>query len=235
MGRKERRRSQRERRRLPLRFWGNGLEGTGFSHDISDAGILLETTHPLVIGQRLHLEIEIGDDVFFAEGTVVRKKAYPRQAQSVFKSAAGVHFVGLREAVRTADAACEETPPKQPVAEPTLQEPAEVAAPPVPEEPPAAVAAEPRPLAAEVDLRDPGELTRVFESEIRHGGLSIEMGRVPDPESEIPVTLWLPDPHGTILVRGSVVKANPEMQVAYLSLRDLDPIRRRILEIIDEA
>jgi hypothetical protein len=227
MRRKDRRSSQREACRLRARFWRDGIEGTGFTHDISDTGVLIETTHPLTVNQRLHLEFEIGDDAFYTEAVVARKKVYPRQAQSVFRSAAGLRFVRLREAVRLhAEAVPEEKPEETPVAEQTPEEAPEE----TPEHPPAK---EPQDLAVEIDLREPEALARVYEREIRHGGLSVDLPGTPEVDTEIPVTLWLPSPHGTIRIRGNVVKANEEGGTAYLSLLDLDPIRRRLLEILE--
>ena len=39
----ERRRSQRQRRRLDVRFWNDEFEGRGFTTNVSNKGLLIET------------------------------------------------------------------------------------------------------------------------------------------------------------------------------------------------
>ncbi len=97
----ERRRSQRQRRRLDVRFWNDELEGRGFTTNVSNKGLLVETNKTLRIGQRFHLEIILPETSFYAEAVVVRRKVYPPQARSMFKPTVGLRFVGMRELVKS--------------------------------------------------------------------------------------------------------------------------------------
>ena len=98
---KERRRSKRRRRRLPVKFWRGDVEGTGFTTDISNTGLMVETTASADIGSRFHIELQLPEGTpYFAEGVVARKKVYPRHAASMFKSGLGFRFVALGEAIR---------------------------------------------------------------------------------------------------------------------------------------
>ena len=97
----ERRRSQRQRRRLDVRFWNDEFEGRGFTTNVSNKGLLIETSKTLQLGQRFHLEIILPETSFFAEVVVVRRKVYPPQARSMFKPTVGFRFVGIREVVKS--------------------------------------------------------------------------------------------------------------------------------------
>lgn len=99
----DRRRARRVRQRARLRFWSEGLEGRGFTHDVSVTGMLIETTAAVAIGTRLHVEVDLADDSsWFGEVEVVRKKVIPRQAQSMYKPGLGVRTIGLVEALKEA-------------------------------------------------------------------------------------------------------------------------------------
>ena len=105
----ERRRSQRQRRRLDVRFWNDELEGRGFTTNVSNKGLLVETSKTLRLGQRFHLEIILPDTSFYAEAVVVRRKVYPPHARSMFKPIVGLRFVGIREVVKSISSAPAET------------------------------------------------------------------------------------------------------------------------------
>jgi Tfp pilus assembly protein PilZ len=99
----DRRRTRRVRQRLKLRFWAEGVEGRGFTHDLSLTGMLIETTSAVEIGRRMHVEVELPDQAsYFTEVVVVRKKVVPRQAQSMYKPGLGVRMIGLVEALKGA-------------------------------------------------------------------------------------------------------------------------------------
>ena len=96
----ERRRSKRRRRRLAVKFWRGDVEGTGFTVDISNTGLMVQTTVSAAIGTRFHIELQLPEGAtYLTEGVVVRKKAYPRHAASMFKPALGFRFVALGEAI----------------------------------------------------------------------------------------------------------------------------------------
>ncbi len=97
----ERRQSKRRRRRLAVKFWRGDVEGTGFTVDISNTGLMVQTTAAADIGTRFHIELQLPEGtLFLTEGIVVRKKVYPRYAASMFKPTLGFRFLGLGEAIR---------------------------------------------------------------------------------------------------------------------------------------
>jgi Tfp pilus assembly protein PilZ len=198
--RKERRVSRRHRRRLQVRLWSDDAEGTGFTVDVSNTGLLIETPKTFDVGERLHLEICIGESSYFSECVVVRKKSYPPHARALFKPAIGVRLVGLIEALRDSAEAAEEVPdgPMQ------------------------------------VDLSDPEELKAAFERDIKHGGLLVRTRESPEIDSEVVVPLRLPEPHGSIHCRGTVVKVNEDPPSVAIRLSEVKPVRDRLMEIIAE-
>ena len=84
-----------------MRFWNDELEGRGFTTNVSNKGLLIETSKTLRLGQRFHLEIILSDTSFYAEAVVVRRKVYPPHARSMFKPIVGLRFVGIREVVKS--------------------------------------------------------------------------------------------------------------------------------------
>ncbi len=208
----ERRRSKRRRRRLGVRFWNDEVEGSGFTRDISNTGLMIETTTPVDIGGRIHLELKLPDgEPYYAEGLVVRKKVYPRQAASLFKPGLGVKFVGMSEAIREVMRAQSHRPPS-PLCDDTTRDPGELL----------------------VDLREPDELRRVYDCDIRHGGVQIETPNMPPVNEEVSVVLLLPDPNGSITCLGSIVAHVDEPPGVGVRLQDVDQIRGRLLEIIGD-
>jgi len=98
--RDERRRSERRRCRVQVKFWNDELEGLGFTGDISNRGLFIETTQALAVGTRLHLEIKLETGTFYAEGVVARLLKVPRSVQSVMKRGLGVRILDLTEVIR---------------------------------------------------------------------------------------------------------------------------------------
>ena len=190
-----------------MRFWSDAVEGTGFTSDISDTGLLIETPKPLELGQRLHLEISLNEGSYFAECVIVRRKTYPRHARSLFKPAIGVRFLGLSEVANVASAPDSET----------STDPVQVE---VPDGP------------MQVDLRDLADLEAVYESDIKHGGLLVRTREAPEIDSEIMVPVLLPDPHGTIRCHGTVVKVNENPPSVAIRLSEIKFVRDRLQEII---
>lgn len=198
----DRRRARRVRNRLKLRFWADGLEARGFTHDVSVTGLLIETTAAVEIGTRLHVELELPDDYrYFGEVMVVRKKVIPRQAQSVYKPGLGVRMIGLVEALKEATS-------------------------------PRSVDAQAPPSVLRVDLRDRRALQEVYDRDVKHGALKVETPRIPEPDDVVSVTLQLPDPHGSIEVIGIVVSKVPELPGFGMMIEDIDLVRARLLEIL---
>ncbi len=190
-----------------MRYWADGVEGTGFTADISDTGMLIETPKPLELGQRLHLEVSLGEGSYFAECVIVRRKTYPRHARSLFKPAIGVRFLELSEVADLASA-----PDGEASTDPVQVE--------VPDGP------------MQVDLRDLADLKAVYESDIKHGGLLVRTREAPEIDSEIMVPVLLPDPHGTIRCHGTVIKVNESPPSVAIRISEIKFVRDRLQEII---
>lgn len=99
-GRKDRRGSARRRCRVRVRFWNDELEGSGFTCDISNRGMFIETPVKLAKGTRLHFELKLETGEFLIEGVVARVLKAHRSAQPVIKPGVGVRFLDLTEAIR---------------------------------------------------------------------------------------------------------------------------------------
>ncbi len=195
----DRRRSQRQRRRLDVRFWNDEFEGSGFTTNVSNKGMLIETSKTLERGQRLHLEIRLPESSYMAEGVVVRRKTYPRHARSMFKPSVAVRFVGLREVIRSISGVG-----------------------------PASA----NDAGLKVDLSDPVRLEKVYERDIKFGGLLVPTNELLELHSEVSVRLLLPEPHSPIDCRGNVVKLTEDPPSAAIRLTEADQVRGRLIEII---
>ncbi len=75
-------------------------------------------------------------------------------------------------------------------------------------------------------------LKEVYEQDIKFGGLLVRTKELPEIESELIVPILLPEPHGTIQCRGSVVKILSDPPRVALRLADTDQVRGRLMEII---
>jgi hypothetical protein len=235
VGRPDRRSAQRFRKRLAVRFWWDDWEGAGFTQDVSESGMLIETPKDLEIGTRIHVEVTGDNLAFFANCVVVRKKRYPREARSLFKPALGVRFEKLTEALAHARAAESEQPAER------REKPAAAGVATGKARPPAKQTVsvkdevpvyETTHLPMEVDLRDPARLAVVYEEDVKHGGLRVRTSETPGIDSEVMVPVLLPDPHGRIECTGTVVKIMDELPGFALRLDDIDAVRARLIEII---
>ena len=204
----DKRQHKRYKRRMKVRWWAEaaGLDSTGFTVDASNSGLLIETGRPIEIGTRLHLEITLGVGVpFFAECIVARKRTYPPQARALFRPAVGVRFVTLNEAIKDLLAKSGEESVG-------TQEPLHV------------------PLQA--DLRDYDHLEAVYQKDIRYGGLMVETTELPDLQEEIVVPILLPEPHGQIDCRATVLKLFDDPPGIALRLEEVELVRVRLAEIL---
>jgi Tfp pilus assembly protein PilZ len=208
-----------------VRFWSDEIEGTGFTADISDTGLLIETPKPLELGQRLHLEVSLNEGSYFAECVIVRRKTYPRHARALFKPAIGVRFLGLSEVAGVASAPDDEVPERAASVE-TAEASARVegSTDPVPVEVPRG------PM--QVDLRELADLEAVYKRDIKHGGLLVQTREAPEIDSEVVVPVRLPDPHGTIRCHGTVVKVNENPPSVAVRLSEVKFVRDRVREIL---
>ncbi len=98
--RKERRRSERRRCRVNVKFWNDEFEAAGFTADISNRGMFIETSKKLDLGTRVHLELKLETGPFYAEAVVARALKTPRTAQPVIKAGLGLRMMDLTEAIR---------------------------------------------------------------------------------------------------------------------------------------
>ena len=92
-------RSKRYRVRLQVHYWAAGIDGRGFTRNVSDSGLLIETAGTAEVGQRLHLEVFAPDDHYFAEGVIARRARAHPTARPVRTPAIGVRFLRLGEAL----------------------------------------------------------------------------------------------------------------------------------------
>jgi hypothetical protein len=221
---KDRRKSKRFRKRAKIRFWWADFEGTGFTSDISDTGLLIETNKPIEIGSRLNIEVTHGEDSFFGTVVIVRQKTYPRQARSMFKPALGARFLKITEVMGvSAEQELKDEPGAEEVAEQQeVQE--EPAPPPVPEDIPLLV-----------DLREHETLAEIYERDVKHGGLRVITTEIAELQSDIEVPVLLPEPHGQIICTGLVVKLFEDPPGFSVHLDDVDAVRARLIEIMRSA
>ena len=246
MARRDKRRAERQRKRLTVRFWWDDLEGSGFTQDVSESGLLVETSKDLELGTRVHVELTGDNLAFFANAVVVRKKQYPRQARSLFKPALGLRFEKITEALQHARDA-EERKPAEPQEKPEAAgeatgKPARKRAAkskrsgaPAAQKP-AAQDADPvyetKHLPMEVDLRRPERLAEIYEEDVKHGGLRVRTTEIREIDSEVVVPVLLPEPFGSIACSGTVVKIMEELPGFAIRLDDIDAVRARLIEII---
>jgi Tfp pilus assembly protein PilZ len=195
----DRRSNSRRRTRLRVRFWNDDVEGSGFTADVSDTGLFVQTSMKIDVGVRLHLEIELEKSSFFAEGVVARKRIFPQYARTHFKSGIGLRLVGLGEAIRHIQ----------------------------PEEPAAPQGG------LEVDLRDPGELRRIYDRDVMLGGLMVHSDDPPDVHQEVKVRLLLPDGREPLVVAGTVLHIMADLPGLALQITAVDQVRGKLKAIID--
>ena len=97
---KERRRSERRRYRVSVKFWNDEFEASGFTADISNRGMFIETSKKLDLDTRVHLELKLKTGPFYAEAVVARVLKTPTTAQPVVKAGLGLRLMDLIEAIR---------------------------------------------------------------------------------------------------------------------------------------
>ena len=240
----DKRSSRRRRCRTQVRIWNEHFEASCFTADVSNSGLLVETTRRIPIGTRVHIEVKVGERSFFSEATVARRLDYPGYAQSVFKPALGLRFVGLGEALRDLE---------EEQAAALLQAVSSADAQPgdagsafgqgAASEPGPAQSAPERkseaPLNGEfdavVDLRDAQQLRVLYDRDLSKGGLLVETRELAQIGAQLRVVLRLPPGHGDIPVRGTVVSAFSDSLQVGLLLDERKELRRRLLEILDSA
>jgi Tfp pilus assembly protein PilZ len=200
MGR-ERRRTKRIRKRLQVRFWNeDGIDSSGFTADVSETGLFVETMKEVPPGTRLHLEIALEAKPYYAECVVARVRKVHPSAKAVKRSGFGVRMVGFAEAIRVIS---DVTPGSE--------------------------------APFSVDLRDPAELKRIFDRDIKLGALTITSETAVKVEDEVQVCVLLPDPQGQVVVKGTVTAELPSLPGFGISLQEADQIRGLVHELIQYA
>jgi len=234
-----------------VRFWNESFEASAFTTDLSDSGLLVETARRLEPGTRLHVELELGDRAYFTEAVVARRADYPQYAQSVFKPAIGLRFLGLEEALRESEAARqpEESDPEtlwvRIDAEP---KPADLGEPPTRPDRAGEVApkADPPPSSLPswscagrpshaVDLSDRSLLRRLYERDLSKGALMVRTDRLPELGTVLCVALRLPPPHRALAVQGEVVSTFSGKGRVGLLLENWRALAELIRGILDTA
>ena len=205
-----RRVEKRYPRRVRVRFWGDGFEGTGHTKDVSLTGLLLEAGRYLDPGTRLRLELNLEDGPFACEAIVERVKRVPPQARTIVKPTLGLKFLPAEWAI-------------QRLIGEEVEEPAVGSE----EEPPQL------PDTLELDLRDLEVLQHAYDQDIKHGGLRVYTSERFPVDADVCVPVHLPSPHGTIDCLGTVVKVFDDGFA--MRLAEVDPVRERISEILKEG
>jgi Tfp pilus assembly protein PilZ len=218
----ERRRGDRWRRRLAVRFWHFGEDRPRLGHtlNLSPGGLYVGTDRPPRSGSRVRVEVLDPEQGFVVEGMVTHSHRIARELQQIRSSGMGVRFLRHDELV---GAFC---PPQAPEAAeaPAAPEaggrpPAAAASPPVAAPPPAQPEASAGPPAGKrgwlnlapggvvpVRFATVGEFQRIFERDILHGGLFVACERPPARLQEVvSLKLSLPDGRGTVVVPSRVV------------------------------
>ena len=188
-------RSPRRNLRFPVRFWTDEIQGMGFTNNVSDSGLLIETAQVMDLGVWVRIEIEFARTTYVSTCVVVRKEARHPQVRAVLTSQMGVRFLGFSEAMSDLDN--DETAQR-----------------------------------LEVDLRDPQALRDTYERDIKRGGLRVPCREVHEVGAEIVVPMLLPEPHGTIDCRCTVVRQYKDPPAIAVLLTEVDAVRARLVEII---
>jgi hypothetical protein len=82
----------RTRRRLAVRFGVRGPERLGYSQNISESGLYIETNYVIDPGTDLQLEIDTPEKMFEMWATVVWARRYPLSFQRVMRGGLGCQF-----------------------------------------------------------------------------------------------------------------------------------------------
>jgi len=202
--------AKRYSRRVRVRYWGEGFEGTGHTKNVSLSGMLLEVSRFLDPGTRVHLEMMLEDGPFVCEAEVERVKRVPAQLRTMVKQSMGLRFLPPEVAIsKLIDAGSDESEEDTPV-------------------PQKLVSILDGPL--ELNLREYADLQEAYDRDIKHGGLRVFTSEKFGLDEDISVPVHLPDRHGTIDCLGTVVKLFEDGFA--LRLAEVDPVRERISEIL---
>lgn len=97
------------------------------------------------------------------------------------------------------------------------------------------VSSDPEPYdGLELDLTDLAELVTVYVRDIKRGGLFVPAEKPPEVQSIVTIRLLLPEPHGSIEVRGEVIHVMERPSGVGISLLEVDQVRGKLGAIITE-
>ncbi|MCU0236602.1 MAG: PilZ domain-containing protein [Acidobacteria bacterium] len=93
----EKRRDQRLKKKLPVRFYFEGRGFLSFTGDLSRRGIFLQTPHPCPAGRGINIEIEgLGERVHLA-GFIIWSKDDMGQPWMLFPGGMGVQLLNYQK------------------------------------------------------------------------------------------------------------------------------------------
>ena len=205
--------AKRHSKRVRVRYWGDGFEGTGHTKNISTSGMLPEVSRFLKPGTRVHLEITMDGEPLVCEATVARVKRVAAQLRIMVKQSIGLHFLPPEWAVlRIVGDGADETEAVDVVAHGADSD---LGGP------------------IELDLRDYELLQDAYDRGIKHGGLRVYTSEKFGIDEDISVPVHLSEPYGTIDCLGTVVRLFEDGFA--LRLAEVDPVRERISQILRSA
>jgi hypothetical protein len=88
----QRRRSERVRVRLPVRYGPGSVEREGFADSISEGGLYINTNRIYKVGTSLLVEIDFPGRTFYHQGEVVWAIAVPEHQRSALICGIGIGF-----------------------------------------------------------------------------------------------------------------------------------------------
>ncbi|HKI86145.1 MAG TPA: PilZ domain-containing protein, partial [Thermoanaerobaculia bacterium] len=161
----EKRHDRRRARRMQIRFWklGESEALSGYSHNLSSTGMFIATSTPLPVGQRVRVELMDSRESVVVEGVVAHAAKVAPALQSLRATGMGVRFLAPEELIDNvlsrSGASSRERQIVAPA--PNRHEP-------------------PRPAGDrfQVVFKSSAELKKVFDRDIRNGGLFVS---TPDP------------------------------------------------------
>jgi Tfp pilus assembly protein PilZ len=89
----EKRVEGRTKRRLMVRYGLNEVSKTGFTRNLSDSGMFIQTTQIFKPGTTIQIEVVFPSGKFAIWGRVVRARRVPAQLTSIMASGMGIKFI----------------------------------------------------------------------------------------------------------------------------------------------
>lgn len=91
----EKRRAERHKKRLSIKFGPDHPDNIGFMEDISATGLRIKSNHVYKPGTVLKLELEDHDIKMYAEGIVTWAKKAPPQMMRIARCGMGISFLRI--------------------------------------------------------------------------------------------------------------------------------------------